>query len=145
MELLAQLSQYANVIANIDLVLQLLLLATVLIAAYLARFKHDTRTHCKTLRIAVAVQIAVVFSVMLPAMAGFLSGNPPINPFNVEMVVHHSLGLAVIGIWIYANLVLLGKINGVGPLAVWMRTAFSLWMITIALGIHIYLVTYVLV
>jgi hypothetical protein len=54
------------------------------------------------------------------------------------------LGLGVVGLWIYINLVFQGIIKGSGRPVISMRLAFFLWIIVLVMGIYLYLVTWVL-
>lgn len=133
-----------KIIVNINLVLQCMLLITVLVAGYLARFRRKLKVHCFILRIAVPAQIVSIFAIMLPAMLGYIQrGNRPVL-FNTAMVIHHTLGLVVIALWVYINLVFQGIIKGVGKLSIPMRFAFFTWITVLLLGIYLYLVTWVL-
>ena len=53
-----------KIIVNINLVLQCMLLITVLVAGYLARFRRKLKVHCFILRIAVPAQIVSIFAIM---------------------------------------------------------------------------------
>ena len=128
----------------INLALQGFLLLTVLVAGYLARFRRKLKVHCLILRIAVPAQIVSIFAIMLPAMLGYVHRGDRTQLFNILMLIHHSLGLAVIALWIYINLRFQGVIKHVGKLAIPMRFAFFLWITVLILGIYLYLVTWIL-
>lgn len=128
----------------INLVLQCFLLLTVLIAGYLARFRRNLQIHCLILRIAVPAQIVSIFAIMLPAMLGYIHRGNRSPLFNTAMLVHHILGLVVIVLWIYINLVFQRVIKWIGKLAIPMRFTFFLWITVLLLGIYLYLVTWVL-
>jgi hypothetical protein len=116
----------------------------VLIAGYLAKFRHNLKTHCLILRVAIPLQILAIAAIMLPAMLGYIHRGDRTTLFNAEMWIHHVLGLGVVGLWVYINLVFQGIIKGPGRLVVLMRLAFSLWIIVLLMGIYLYLVTWVL-
>lgn len=133
-----------KIIVNINLVLQCALLITVLVVGYLARFRHKLKVHCFILRIAVPAQIVSIFAIMLPAMLGYIQRDNRTVLFNTAMVIHHTLGLVVIALWVYINLIFQGIIKGVGKLSIPMRLAFFTWITVLLLGIYLYFVTWVL-
>ncbi|MBI2860088.1 MAG: hypothetical protein HYX91_01100 [Chloroflexi bacterium] len=127
-----------RVLAQVNLVVQTLLVLAILAAAYLARKKQLVR-HCTIMRVAVVVQIATVGLVMLPALISQLKA--PLTGFTIEMLVHHTLGSAVIVIWVYVNLAMLGIIK-VRRLVLPMRLAFGLWLIAYVLGVRAYVLVW---
>jgi hypothetical protein len=126
-----------RIFAVINLVLQLLLLVFIVLAAYLAK-KGQLKHHCMILRIAVLIQIAAIAGVMLPSMLGYVRFGPVGSLFNMEIWIHHILGIAMIVLWIYINLVFLQVIKSRYRLVVPMRLAFVLWLLVIAMGLHLY-------
>jgi hypothetical protein len=128
----------------INLILQCVLIAAVLAAGYLAKIKHQLKAHCLMLRIAIPVQVAAIGAIMLPAMLGYIQRGNRTPFFNAAMLVHHILGLAVVALWVYINLVFQGRIKGFGELKIAMRSTFFLWIIVLLMGIYLYLVTWVL-
>src|SRR3990170_2354385 len=87
-------------LALANLAVQILLVIMVSRAAYLAK-KRKLGRHCTFMRVLVPVQIIAIAAVMLPSMLGYIE-NPP--PFYTEMLIHHTLGLSVIALWLYINL-----------------------------------------
>ena len=126
-----------KVLIAINLIVQLALLAGLLIAAFLAK-KGRFNKHCTIMRIAVPVQLLAIFIVMLPEMLGYVKTLSPTAFISIEMWVHHLLGLAVVAIWVYINLVMMGKIKTKGRLLNIMRLVFGLWLLALVSGIHIY-------
>jgi hypothetical protein len=122
-------------IANLSV--QVLLIIAVLTAAYRVIRKRDFRNHCRILRLAVALQIIAIALVMLPSMVGYIEHLERGSLFNIELLIHHSLGLVVIVTWIYINLAFSGIIKIWGRLAIAMRFAFITWVATLLLGLHI--------
>jgi len=59
------------------------------------------------------------------------------------MLIHHALGLVIIGLWLYINLVVGGILKVKGRLAMPMRIALTLWVLVFLIGIHIYIVIWV--
>jgi uncharacterized membrane protein YozB (DUF420 family) len=128
-------------LATANLVVQLVLIALVLIAVYLARRGRVVR-HCTIVRVTVAVQIIAILAVMLPSLLGYVENVPPIPFLYPELLIHHILGLVLIAIFIYVNLEVGRIIRPVVKRKNAMRTALGVWLITIALGVNIYLTVY---
>jgi putative membrane protein len=124
--------------AIINLTIQMLLIMTVSGAAFLAK-KRDLGKHCAVLKVAVPLQIIAIVVVMLPSMLGYIENVQQNTFFNIEMFVHHTLGLIVIAIWIYINLVFAGVMGIRGRLATAMRLALASWILALIIGIHMYL------
>lgn len=125
-------------IALANLILQMGLTATVLGAAYVAHYRRDIVLHCRIMRIAVALQIVSIPLVMGASLIGLLRSPGGKFFLNMEALAHHTIGLAVVGLWVYVNLVLLGAIKHRGPLTGIMRLAFSLWMVALVMGLHLF-------
>ena len=121
-------------LALVNLAVQILLVIMVLGAAYLVKKKRELMRHCSFMRVLVPVQIIAIAAVMLPSMLGYIE-NPP--RFYTEMLIHHTLGLAVIALWLYIILAF-GKPWMPRNFALFMRTAFILWILAFLLGLHIY-------
>ena len=128
--------------AMINLTIQVLLIITVSGAAFLAK-KRDLGKHCAVLRVAVPLQIIAIAVVMLPSMLGYIENVQRNTFFNIEMYVHHTLGLIVIAIWIYINLVFAGVMRVRGRLATAMRLALVAWILALVIGIYMYLLIWV--
>jgi len=127
----------------INLILQILLMMAVFVAAYLVKSKRQFIRHCTIMRIAIPVQIVATAVVMLPSMLGYIRNDVPGLLFNLEIPVHHVLGLVVIALWIYINLAFQGIIKVRARLVLPMRIAFFSWLVTLILGLHIYLAIWV--
>ncbi len=127
----------------VNLIVQILLVITVFVAAYLAKAKRQLLKHCTIMRIAVVVQLIAIAVVMLPSMLGYIKNQPPGLLFSLEIPVHHALGLLVVALWIYVNLAFKGIVKIRWRLAIPMRLAFSAWIATLILGLHIYLLLWV--
>ena len=127
-----------TVLALVSLIVQILLLGTMFIAAYLAKKKRQLIKHCMIMRIAVPVQILTMLALMLPSMLGQIPARPEGWLFNLELPIYIVLGLLVVILWIFVNLAFRGIVK-VRRLVLPMRITFSAWLITQALGLHIYL------
>ncbi|MDO9098859.1 MAG: hypothetical protein Q7U60_12165 [Candidatus Methanoperedens sp.] len=124
-------------LALANLAIQILLVIMLFGAAYFAK-KRELIRHCNFMRVLVPVQIIAIAAVMLPSMPGYIE-NPP--GFYIEMLVHHTLGLLVIALWLYINLAF-GKPWMPRKSALFMRTAFILWILAFLLGLHMYALIY---
>jgi uncharacterized membrane protein YozB (DUF420 family) len=128
-------------LATANLVVQLVLVALVLGAVYFARRGMVIR-HCTIVRGTVVVQIITIFAIMLPSLLGYVESVPPIPFLYPELLIHHILGLVLIAIFIYINLEVGRVIRPIVKRKNAMRTALGVWLVTIALGITIYLTVY---
>ena len=126
----------------VNLSVQVSLMIAVFIAAFMAR-KSDFKKHCTIMRVLLPLQIISIAGVMLPSMLGYLENEQPGTFFNIEVLIHHTLGLAVVALWVYVNLALRGVMKMWGRLVVAMRLAFALWALTFLIGLHLYLVIWV--
>jgi uncharacterized membrane protein YozB (DUF420 family) len=127
-----------KILAMANLTVQVLLIIFVSGAAYLAE-KRELGRHCMTMRVAVPIQIIATVSVMLPSLLGYLEHGTPSVFFESEILTHHTLGLAVIALWIYINLVFLGMAKLRVKLATVMRLSFTLWILALLLGLYLYI------
>lgn len=125
----------------VNLAVQLLLIIAVFIAAYLAKKRRAFGKHCTIMRVIVPIQIIAIASVMLPSMLGYIGSQPLGTLFNIEILIHHGLGLAVVALWIYINLVFMGVLRIRGRHVVAMRLAFTFWVLSFLMGLHIYVLT----
>ncbi len=126
-------------IALANFAVQCALIILVLAAVFLAKRRGSLRKHCTLMRIAVPVQVAAVLGVMLPSLMGYIENERPGPVFTTEMLVHHGLGLVVIMLWVYITLVSIGVIRTRRGFKMAMRSAFALWMLTFAIGLHMYI------
>lgn len=124
-------------LAVANLAVQLILIAVLSGAFYLAR-KKKLEKHCTVMRVAVPVQIIAVLGIMLPSMDKYIK-YAPIGPITqAEILIHHLLGLGVLALWIYINLIFLGFLHLKFKLRNIMRLALTFWVATLILGLHIY-------
>lgn len=125
----------------INLSIQLILILLLNYATFLAKTR-DLHKHCTIIRIATGIQIAAIVAVMWEPMLGYLRNNAHDTSFNVELLIHHSLGILLILLWIYINLVFARVIRLRGNLRDIMKLAYVVWMFTFILGLHIYIKIY---
>ena len=126
-------------IALMNLIFQILLIAAVFGVAYLAKKKKDFRKHCIILRIAIPLQVIAIAGIMLPSMLGYIRLGQRDLLFNIEMLTHHTLGLVVILLWVYINLVFIGIVKTRGAPVLAMRVALILWVLTLLMGLHTFI------
>ena len=131
-----------RILAITNLTVQLLLIITVFVAAYLAK-RRQLKNHCSIMMVAVPVQVIAIAVIMLPSMLGYVRYGQPVSSFNIEIWIHHILGLAVIALWIYINLVFRGVIKIRSRLVIPMRLAFVLWLLVLVMGLHLYVLIWV--
>jgi uncharacterized membrane protein YozB (DUF420 family) len=129
-------------LAMANLAVQVSLIIAVFGAVYLARRKKLVR-HCTVMRVAVPIQIIVIVVVMLPSMLGFIENVPSLPFFYPEMLIHHSLGLVVVGLWIYINLGIERRVKMPRNRAAVMWLALGVWIASLILGLSIYYTLYV--
>lgn len=85
-----------------------------------------------------SAQILAVLIVMLPAMNSLGKLSSISYLIDAEVLLHHSLGLGVMAIWVYVDLVYLRRLRVRISLKSAMRTATVFWLVSLLLGIHIY-------
>ncbi len=128
-------------LALINLSVQLFLILLLNYATFLAK-KRDLHKHCNIIRIAAGIQIAAIVAVMWESMIGYLGNDSWTTLFNMELLIHHSLGILVILLWVYINLVYGRFIRSRGNFRQIMKLAYVVWMFTFILGLHIYIKIY---
>ncbi len=128
-------------LASANLALQTLLIVVASVAAYFAR-KRRLQTHCKVLRAAVPLQALSVLSMMLPALMGYFPLGRRGLLLAVEIPLHAALGVLVVLLFVYINLVLRGVFRTWGRLANTMRLALASWVIGFLIGLHVYVSQY---
>jgi hypothetical protein len=124
-------------LALTNIILQVVLIAAALTAFLFARRRRFNR-HCLIMRISIGVQIILVAALMAPSLSAYLSHWGGWSWFTVEIIVHHTLGVVVVLMFIYFNLALTGVVRSPGRLRPYMRSALVLWLVTLAMGLHLY-------
>lgn len=128
-------------IAEINLGVQLLLTLILIGAVYLAKNKKFS-SHCKVMRITVPVQILAILAIMLPSMDGYLVHGISGPLFRAEMLAHHSIGLAIVVLWVYINLIFLKYLRPRFKIKTAMRLALALWALSLVMGFHMFVSIY---
>ncbi|MGZ4864163.1 MAG: hypothetical protein ACXV5H_04100 [Halobacteriota archaeon] len=128
-------------LALANLLFQFLLIGFVFGAVYLARRGRVIR-HCTIVRGAVIAQIITILAIMLPSLLGYIENVPAIPFLYTELLTHHILGLVLIGIFVYINLEVGRVVHPLVKRKSVMRLALGIWLVTLALGINIFLTIY---
>ena len=118
-------------------ILQVVLIVMTLGAVWLAR-KRRLKRHCLVMRITIGVQIVLVAALMAPSLATYIRYWAGWSWFTAEIVIHHTLGVIVILLFIYFNLYMTGVVKVRARLRPYMWTAFGLWLIVLGMGLHLY-------
>jgi uncharacterized membrane protein YozB (DUF420 family) len=132
-----------RLLAELNLTVQLILALMLLIAFRLA-LNRNYKRHCTVMRTAVPIQILAILGVMLPSMYGYEQNISTGNLFFLERSLHHLLGLGLIALWLYINLVFMKLLNPFLKIKIAMRLALIFWAVSMALGLHIYYIVYLL-
>lgn len=128
-------------LAMANLGIQIFLIAFVFQAVYFVK-KGEPLKHCTMVRIAVPLQVLAIIAVMLPSLLGYIKIEP-FGIFKAELLIHHTLGLLVVVLWIYINLAYGNIIKMTRNFRIFMRAALVLWVLALVLGLHIYTKLYV--
>ncbi len=126
---------FGFIVAN--LVLQAVIFVTALAAMWLAK-KRRLKRHCLVMRVAVGIQIVLVAAIMGPRLGVLLPAFSNDPKLYAEFLVHHVLGLIVVLLFAFFNLVMAGVIKFAHRLRPYMWTAFGAWVVVLALGGHLY-------
>ena len=124
-------------VVSLNLILQLALSIALVYALLLAR-KREFKRHCLMLRMAFAAQILAIFLLMSPAMGAVLEPGRPVSFLAAEILLHPALGLAVIPIFIYINLVYERRLSPRFSMRSAMQAAAGMWVASLLMGFHIY-------
>ncbi len=122
---------------SLNLILQLALSVALIYALLLAR-RREFKRHCLMLRMSFAAQILAILLLMSPAMGILLEPGRPPSFLVAEILLHHALGLAVIPIFIYINLVYERRLSPRFSMRSAMQAAAGMWVASLILGFHIY-------
>jgi putative membrane protein len=126
-----------RLLAELDLIVQLILAVVLLVASRLA-LARDFKKHCALMRFAVPVQILAILGVMLPSMYGYFH-NPSTDPLlDFEILIHHTLGLMVVALWTYINLIFMNVLKPKIGIKTMMRLALGCWAASMVLGLYLY-------
>jgi uncharacterized membrane protein YozB (DUF420 family) len=124
-------------LAILNVVLQVLLIVAAATAFWLARRRKLNR-HCLVMRVSVGVQIILIAALMARSLSAYLSHWSGWSWFTAEIIIHHTLGVIVVLLFIYFNLALTGVVKSPKRLRPYMRSALVLWLLVLAMGLHLY-------
>jgi putative membrane protein len=106
--------------------------------SYYLSSRKKMKLHCLVLRVLTGVLFFSILVVMTPVLLN-------IEPENlldirvIETMLHHTLGLVVLIIFVFVNLVSTGVIKYRRRLRDSMRVATYCWVATYVIGLHMYL------
>jgi hypothetical protein len=121
-------------LANLIVIVLILVVATGATLAKTRRF----RRHCLVMRAAIGIQVLTIAIVMAPSLAGYLRSWHGWSWLTSLVVVHHTLGVVVILLFIYINLAFTGVVKAPRRYRPFMLTALTLWVISLAMGVYLY-------
>ena len=124
-------------VISLNLILQLALSIALVYALLLAR-RIEFKRHCLALRLSFAAQILAILLLMSPAMGIVLEPGRPPGFLVAEILLHHALGLAVIPLFIYINLVYERRLSPRFSMRSAMQGAAGMWVASLLMGFHIY-------
>ncbi len=121
----------------LNITVQIILALALAGSIYLAK-KRSLKKHCAAMRIIVPVQILAILGIMLPAMSSHfgLPAGSAISGY--EVLIHHALGLGVVVLWVYINLVFLRFVKPFLRIKSTMQLAAAFWILSLILGVHMY-------
>lgn len=121
----------------LNITVQIILALALAGAIFLAK-RRSLKKHCATMRIIVPVQILAILGIMLPAMSSYVNLPDGSTILRYEIFIHHALGLSVVVLWVYINLIFLRYVKPFLRLKPTMRMAAAFWILSLILGVHIY-------
>jgi hypothetical protein len=127
----------------LNMLVQIAIIAVVAVTSYLQiKRKMNVKKHCTLFRWLVPVQILTIVLFMLLPTINYVGAGGVSLLFKIEVIVHHTLGLIVVAIWIWVNLVQMRIIKHRGRLKNYMLTALAAWVLAFLIGLHIYAFLY---
>jgi uncharacterized membrane protein YozB (DUF420 family) len=118
--------------------IQLLVIVLVVFAVSLVS-RGNTVQHCKTMRIALFLQIISILIFMYPVMSDFLELGFGTRSLITQMWLHHLGGVVVVLLVVYINMAMKGKVKFMGDNIRLMKITFLLWLLIFIGGIILYL------
>jgi len=131
----------APLASDLNLILQLIILAILLVGVRFGKKKTATslKAHGRVMTLAVALNTVGILLVMLPSFVIIVS--EVLNPLTIGfplISIHAFFGVLAEGLGVTLVFKKFGNVRR------WMQLTTAFWLITIVLGISIYLVYYVL-
>ncbi len=125
----------------LNITVQIILALALAGAIFLAK-RRSLKKHCTAMRIIVPVQIMAILGIMLPAMSSYVDLPDGSTILRYEIFIHHALGLGVVVLWVYINLIFLRYVKPFLRLKPTMQMAAAFWILSLILGVHVYLQLY---
>jgi len=133
-------------IARLDLALQTVAYALLLVGFYFAFVRKDFTRHKKIMTSVTTVAVVLIVIVMLPAFLSALSqalAGGLLSSFPSDIIIfHHAIGLVTIALALVTTLYSCDWANAFVDKKNYMLTLFSLWTLTFLIGIYVYFVLY---
>jgi uncharacterized membrane protein YozB (DUF420 family) len=134
---------YSQLVATISLVTQIVVLVLLFGGIWL-KGKKKYRQHGIMMFTAVVLHTVVILAWMIPTFSSLFSYPITLNPVNaflVAILVHAFMGIAavILGIWLVASWRLQVDVKACFAKKKAMRVTLTLWLITLVLGIILYL------
>ena len=126
----------------LNITVQIILALALAGSIFLAK-RRSLKKHCAAMRIIVPVQILAILGIMLPAMSSYTNQPAGSAISGYEILIHHALGLGVVVLWVYINLVFLRYVKPFLRLKPTMQMAAAFWILSLILGVHIYSQLYI--
>jgi hypothetical protein len=117
-------------------------MAIVFYSGYTVRHHKTIKKHCTLMRITVGLLLVTTFAVMLTTLVNF-TRYPFFSWLFIESWIHHVMGLILLLIFIYANLVSLRLIKVKQRMRRPMWIATAAWFLSFVMGVHNYVVMWV--
>ncbi len=128
-----------QLVALANFIIQVVLMGVVAFSSYWSFRRKKLKFHCKLMRYTVGVLIVTIAVTMVPQLIGFIGVmGVKFSWFYAETLLHHTLGLAIIGIFVYSNLVMLRIIKTKRRQRTIMRVVTGLWAAVFIMGVHMY-------
>jgi uncharacterized membrane protein YozB (DUF420 family) len=131
----------APLASDLNLILQLIILAILLVGVRFGKKKtaKSLKAHGRVMTLAVALNAVGILLVMLPSFVIIVS--KVLNPLTIGFPltsIHAFFGVLAEGLGVTLVFKKFGNVRR------WMRLTTAFWLITIALGISVYLIYYVI-
>jgi hypothetical protein len=124
-------------VALFNLILQAVLIAGVFVGAGLA-LRRRFKQHCLLMRVLMGVQIVLIGTIMGPQFVRYFPRPSNISAFDTVLIIHHTLGLLALVLWVYINLAFTGVVKAPRRYTWFMRTAATSWTISLAMGAYVF-------
>jgi len=133
-----------NILSTVSLVIELVVLI-LLLSAYGLKKKSQYREHGLVMLSAVVLHWVTILGVMVPSFAAYVGVPSPVNVYDATTAltfVHVAAGLiaALLGVYLVTSWHLQKNLQSCFKRKRVMDAAIALWILSIVLGIYIYVV-----